>query len=254
MKFRPCIDLHSGKVKQIVGGTLKDEGNEAAENFVSDKSAEYYAKMYNRDALAGGHVIMLGPGNERAAKQALLAYPGGLQIGGGINPANARKWLDAGASHVIITSFLFVKGELSLANLDAVLDVVGGREKLVIDLSCRKKDGDYYVVVDRWQTFTKTKVDRDTLALLGGSCAEFLVHGVDVEGTRLGIDDELVRLLGEASPVPVTYAGGAASLADLDRVKEIGAGKVDLTIGSALSIFGGAIPYEDVLAWQAGQA
>lgn len=253
MKFRPCIDLHCGRVKQIVGGTLRDEGNAAAENFVSDLSAAHYAEMYARDGLTGGHVIKLGPGNEEAATAALAAYPGGLQVGGGITAANAADWLSRGASHVIVTSAVFDGAAFSEAKLDAILDAVGGPSKLVLDLSCRRRDGDYYVVTDRWQTFTSLKVDGPTLARLGTKCAEFLVHGVDVEGTRLGIDDDLVALLGAASPVPVTYAGGARGLADLDRVRDLGNGKVDLTIGSALDIFGGDAKYADVLKWQADQ-
>jgi phosphoribosylformimino-5-aminoimidazole carboxamide ribotide isomerase len=252
MKFRPCIDLHSGKVKQIVGGTLRDDGNEAAENFVSELTAAHYAEMYRADGLTGGHVIMLGPGNRDAAMDALRAYPGGLQVGGGVTAANAVEWLDAGASHVIVTSSVFEGGELSEARLDALVAAVG-RERLVLDLSCRKRGGAYYVVTDRWQTFTSLVVDAPTLANLGARCAELLVHGVDVEGTKVGIDDALVELLGAHSPVPVTYAGGAHCLADLDRVKALGRGKVDLTIGSALSIFGGDVPYEDVIAWHKAQ-
>ena len=251
MKFRPCIDLHNGKVKQIVGGTLRDdEGSAPAENFVSDLSAQHYAEMYRRDKLTGGHVIKLGPGNEEAARAALAAYPGGLQVGGGVTAANAAEWLERGASHVIVTSWLFDGPALSRGRLDELV-AVAGRERVVLDLSCRKRDGDYFVVTDRWQTFTDLKVDRATLEDLGSYCAEFLVHGVDVEGTRVGIDDALVTLLGDCSPVPVTYAGGAAALADLDRVKALGRGRVDLTIGSALDVFGGDILYADVLAWQA---
>ena len=189
MKFRPCIDLHNGKVKQIVGGTLRDdEGSAPAENFVSDLSAQHYAEMYRRDKLTGGHVIKLGPGNEEAARAALAAYPGGLQVGGGVTAANAAEWLERGASHVIVTSWLFDGPALSRGRLDELV-AVAGRERVVLDLSCRKRDGDYFVVTDRWQTFTDLKVDRATLEDLGSYCAEFLVHGVDVEGTRVGIEN-----------------------------------------------------------------
>ena len=249
MKFRPCIDLHHGKVKQIVGGTLRDdEGSAPAENFVSDLSAQHYAEMYRRDGLTGGHVIKLGPGNEEAARAALAAYPGGLQVGGGVTAANAAEWLERGASHVIVTSWLFDGPALSRSRLDELV-AVAGRERVVLDLSCRKRDGDYFVVTDRWQTFTDLKVDRATLEDLGSYCAEFLVHGVDVEGMKLGIDEELVRRLGEHSPIPVTYAGGARSIADLELVRRAGNAMVDVTVGSALDCFGGALPYDDVVAW-----
>ncbi|KAJ1458324.1 phosphoribosylformimino-5-aminoimidazole carboxamide ribotide isomerase [Pelagophyceae sp. CCMP2097] len=247
MKFRPCIDLHGGVVKQIVGGTLND-AEAPTENFVSDLSAAHYASLYKRDGLIGGHVIMLGGGNDGPAREALAAHPGALHVGGGVTADNARAWLDAGASHVIVTSWIFQDGELSEQRLDAVVAAVGS-DKLILDLSCRKRDGKYYVVTDRWQNFTSLEVCKETLDRLGEKCAEFLVHGVDVEGTRLGIDDELVVLLGATSPLPVTYAGGAASLEDLSRVEKLGGGKVDLTIGSALDIFGGAVPYADVVAW-----
>src|ERR1039457_2537573 len=105
--FRPCIDLHEGKVKQIVGGTLGVEPGRLRTNFVSDRPAAWFAKLYQRDALAGAHVIMLGPGNDEPARAALRAYPGGLQIGGGINLENAGAWLAAGGSHVVVTSLLF---------------------------------------------------------------------------------------------------------------------------------------------------
>ncbi|HOP75629.1 MAG TPA: phosphoribosylformimino-5-aminoimidazole carboxamide ribotide isomerase [Bacillota bacterium] len=252
MKFRPCIDLHQGKVKQIVGGTLTDTADGLIENFVAEQDAAYYAELFKRDGLTGGHIIMLGPGNEDAALQGLRAYPGGLQVGGGINPENAEKYLEAGASHVIVTSYIFSNGELDPIRLDKMVAAVG-RERLVLDLSCRLKDGVYYVVTDRWQTFTSCVVNRETLEDLAGYCDEFLIHGVDVEGKRQGVQEELVQLLGEWAPIPVTYAGGARNLEDLELVKRLGRGKVDLTIGSALDIFGGTLPYRVVLAWQEGQ-
>lgn len=250
--FRPCIDLHSGRVKQIVGGTLRESGA-CEENFVSSQSSAYYANLYARHGLKGGHVIMLGPGNEAAAREALAAFPQGLQVGGGITAETAPAWLEAGASHVIVTSWIFVDGELDAGRLAALARAVG-KDRLVLDLSCRKRQGDYYVVTNRWQTFSSLRVDAVTLADLAGHCAEFLVHGVDVEGKRLGIDDDLVALLADASPIPVTYAGGAVSLRDLDNVQRLSRGRVDLTIGSALDIFGGDLSYADVVRWHHANA
>ena len=241
--FRPCIDLHEGKVKQIVGGTLGDAGLRT--NFVSEKSAAWFAELYRRDALTGGHVIMLGSGNESAARAALAAFPGGLHVGGGINAGNARGWLDSGASHVIVTSWVFREGRVDWTRLDELVQVIG-KDKLVLDLSCRKRGEDYYVVTDRWQKFTDLVVDGATVKKFSGFCAEFLIHAVDVEGLCRGIDSELVKKLGAWTPIPMTYAGGASSLADLETVTQLGQGKVDLTIGSALDIFGGhGMKYED---------
>jgi phosphoribosylformimino-5-aminoimidazole carboxamide ribotide isomerase len=245
--FRPCIDLHEGKVKQIVGGTLGDAGLKT--HFVADHPAAYYARMYRRDSLTGGHVIMLGPGNESAAREALAAFPGGLQVGGGITADNAAAWLENGASHVIVTSWVFRDGALDDARLKEMVKRIGAR-RLVLDLSCRQRDGDYWVVTDRWQKFTRLAVSEAVLADLAKSCAEFLVHAVDVEGLCRGIDGALVEKLGRWSPIPVTYAGGANSLADLEETTRLGAGKVDLTIGSALDIFGGTgVRYTDVVAF-----
>jgi phosphoribosylformimino-5-aminoimidazole carboxamide ribotide isomerase len=250
MKFRPCIDLHGGKVVQIVGGSLDDRNaNNMRTNFVSDRAPADYAALYRDANLPGGHVISLGTGNQDAALSALRAWPGGMQFGGGVNPQNAALFLEAGASHVIVTSFVFSGGKIDYAKLTKLLDKVG-KERLVLDLSCRKRDGSFYVVTDRWQQFTDEKVDAALLEKLAGSCAEFLVHGVDVEGLKQGIQEELIVLLGEHSPVPVTYAGGVHELADLDRVKKLGKGRVDLTIGSALDIFGGTVPFSAVTAWQ----
>ncbi|GAB5033658.1 phosphoribosylformimino-5-aminoimidazole carboxamide ribotide isomerase [Nannochloropsis oceanica] len=253
MVFRPCIDLHAGKVKQIVGSSLT--GNDAAlvTNFEAKMSAEDFAKMYQSDDLKGGHVIMLGDGCEEAALAALRAYPGGLQIGGGVTPESAQRYVDAGASHVIVTSYLFSGKELDFEKLKKMEGVVG-KEKLVVDLSCRRKaedgpEGPYYVVKDKWQTYTDFQINRENLAKLSKHCDEFLVHGVDVEGLKVGILEDLVVLLGDISPLPVTYAGGARSIEDLQRVTELGRGKVDLTIGSALDIFGGALSYSDVVEW-----
>jgi phosphoribosylformimino-5-aminoimidazole carboxamide ribotide isomerase len=251
--FRPCIDLHEGKVKQIVGGTLSDAPGQLRTNFVSDRPASWFAELYRRDDLTGGHIIMLGPGNEEAARSALRAFPGGMHVGGGINLDNARGWLDAGASHVIVTSWVFREGHMDERRLAELVQTIG-KEKLVLDLSCRKRsvgaDSNYFVVTDRWQKFTDLKISRETLGKLSGSCAEFLVHAVDVEGLCRGVDQELVSLLGEWSPIPTTYAGGASSLADLEAVTRLGQGKIDLTIGSALDIFGGTgVRYADVVAF-----
>ena len=253
MRFRPCIDLHEGKVKQIVGSTLGDAAaHRLVTNFESDRSAADFARLYREDNLPGGHVIMLGPGNGAAALDALAAYPGGLQVGGGINPDNAAQYLDAGASHVIVTSYAFRDGRVHDERLAELVAAVGP-QRLVLDLSCRRSGEQYLVVTDRWQRFTEVEVCRDSLERLAGSCAEFLVHGVDVEGKQQGIEEPLVEGLAEWSPLPVTYAGGATSIEDLDRVKRLGRGRVDLTIGSALDIFGGAVPYREVVAWQSAQ-
>ena len=255
VKFRPCIDLHKGQVKQIVGSTLsdqKDDGN-LSTNFETDRPAADYAKMYQRDRLLGGHVIMLGPGNEEAAKSAVQAYPGGLQVGGGIDEANAKKWLDFGASHVIVTSYIFSDGQLHMERLQKLVDVCGGKHRLVLDLSCRRKpedaQGDYYVVTNKWQSFTDFTVTPENLQSLANYCDEFLVHGVDVEGKQCGILEDLVKLLGEHSPIPVTYAGGVRSIEDMELLRRLGNGKVDVTVGSALDCFGGKLKYDDVLNW-----
>jgi phosphoribosylformimino-5-aminoimidazole carboxamide ribotide isomerase len=247
--FRPCIDLHEGKVKQLVGGTLGASSEALRENFVSEKSSAEYAALYRRDGLLGGHVILLGPGNEEAARAALAAYPGGLQVGGGVNLENASGWLDAGASHVIVTSWVFQAGRVDFERL-AQLERQVGKERLVLDLSCRRRGDEYWVVTDRWQTFTDVAISAETLGRLGQSCIEFLVHAVDVEGLCRGVDAELVSKLAAWSPIPSTYAGGANSLADLELVSELGQGRVDLTIGSALDIFGGhGVRYEDAVAF-----
>ncbi len=247
MNFRPCIDLHNGKVKQIVGGSLTD-GQEPETNFVSDRSPDWYARLYRDDNLAGGHIIKLGTGNDDAAREALAAWPGGLQIGGGITAENAPKWLDAGASQVIVTSYLFQNQQFDPGRLKLLLDTVG-KDQLVIDLSCRKKDGEYYVVTDRWQTFTNTIVNESSLRGLAAYCSEFLIHGVDVEGKQQGMDEELIALLAEYSPIPCVYAGGVRSFEDLEKLNEAGRGRIDVTVGSALDLFGGTLAYQDVVAY-----
>lgn len=249
MRFRPCIDLRKGRVVQIVGASLKDRDIRGPlTNFETQQSPAHFARMYRQDNLTGGHVISLGPGNHAAAMTALKAFPGGLQMGGGITPENAGTYLDAGASHVIVTSYVFRKGRVDMDRLKAVVAATG-KDRLVLDLSCRKRGADFWVVTDRWQRFTEVPISRETLQWLGGYCNEFLVHGVDVEGKQAGIETILVEMLADWSPIPTTYAGGAKTLSDLDLVNTLGKGRVDLTIGSALDIFGGKVPYRDVVAW-----
>ena len=249
MKFRPCIDLREGKVVQIIGSSLIDKNSEKLKtNFETDRSAGDFAKMYKEDNLPGGHVISLGPGNEEAALSALHAFPGGFHIGGGINPQNAIAYLDAGASHVIVTSYVFSNGRIDMEKLQLLQGVVG-KSRLVLDLSCRKRGSDFWIVTDRWQKFTTEIVSPEIHNLLANHCDEVLVHGVDVEGKMEGIQTELIEILGGNSPIPVTYAGGVKALSDLDLVKEVGRNRVDLTIGSALDIFGGRIPYRSVVEW-----
>lgn len=255
MRFRPCIDLHGGRVKQIVGSTLRDGSGESLQtNFSSDLPPSYYAARYREDNLPGGHVIMLGPGNEAAALDALRAWPGGLQLGGGITLDNAARWLEQGASHVIVTSHVFHNGLLDEERLRRLVELVG-RERLVLDLSCRFRDDGYYVVTDRWQKFTSLQVSGPTLARLAEFCDEFLVHAVDVEGKCMGVDDRLIRLLAEHANIPTTYAGGVASMADLELIRDAGRGRLDATVGSALDIFGGSgLSYAEVVAFHQRQA
>lgn len=248
-RFRPCIDLHGGKVKQIVGGSLRDDGSGPRENFISENPPAWFAEKFRDDGLAGGHVIMLGKGNDAAAREALAAWPGGLQVGGGIRAENAAEWIDAGASHVIVTSALFdAEGKFLEEALQALVRAVG-REKLVIDLSCRRAGSDWTVAMNRWQTLTEMDVTGETLDRLLPSCAEFLIHAADVEGLCGGIDEELVTFLGNWGKCPVTYAGGAATMDDVKLVDETGRGLVDVTVGSALDLFGGTgIRYADLVA------
>lgn len=252
MKFRPCIDIHNGKVKQLVGGSLKDEGNQAKENFVSSKGAGDFAELYMADGLKGGHIIILNAADseyfeasKNQALEALNAYPKGMQIGGGVNADNAKAYIDAGASHVIVTSYVFKDGKINYDNLKLLKEAVG-KEHIVLDLSCRKKDGDYYIVTDRWQKFTNVKVDMNTLGELAEYCDEFLVHGVDVEGKFAGMEEELVAMLAEYEGNPITYAGGIASVKQIEHFREISKRKIDFTIGSALDLFGGNLKYDDI--------
>jgi len=246
--FRPCIDLHDGKVKQIVGGSLRDDNTGLRTNFVAEKPPTWFAEQYRKDSLTGGHVIKLGPGNDLAAREALSGFAGGLQIGGGINLDNAQEWLQAGASHVIVTSWVFREGRIDFDRIKSLVDTIG-REHLVLDLSCRQRDGKYWVVTDRWQKFTDYEVTAEHLSELSGYCDEFLIHAADVEGLCQGVDLDLIAKLAAWSPIDCTYAGGAKSLDDLKQVCESGKGRIHLTIGSALDIFGGSIPYADVVAF-----
>ena len=253
-QFRPCIDLHQGKVKQIVGGSLNDQG--ADTNFVSSYDAGHYADLYRQHSLTGGHVIALGPGNKEEALKALSAWPQGLQFGGGVNSDNAAEFLQAGASHLIVTSYLFEDGQFSWQRLEKI-KAETGKQRLILDLSCRRSGNGWNIATDRWQTVTDTPVNAETLEQLSQHCAEFLIHAADVEGLQAGIDQDLVTLLGQSCPIPVTYAGGARSLEDLELVEQLSQGKVDLTIGSALDIFGGqGVTLEECIAWnkQQGQA
>ncbi|MBQ4068442.1 MAG: phosphoribosylformimino-5-aminoimidazole carboxamide ribotide isomerase [Lachnospiraceae bacterium] len=250
MRFRPCIDIHNGNVKQIVGSSLNDTKNRAVENFVSKYDGSYYGNKYKKDQLPGGHVIILNSAeseyyeaSKEQAFKALAAYKGGLQVGGGINDKNAMEFIEKGASHVIVTSFVFKDGKIDYDNLYKIYRKVG-KEKLVLDLSCRKKDNVYYIVTDRWQKFTNVKLEEKIMYELSGYCDEFLIHAVDVEGKNSGIEAEVVGMLGKLDGVKATYAGGISSYEDIEKIKELGKGKVDFTIGSALDIFGGKLKYD----------
>jgi phosphoribosylformimino-5-aminoimidazole carboxamide ribotide isomerase len=258
MEFRPCIDIHNGKVKQIVGGSLKDAGNQATENFVAEQDAAFFAELYRNAGIRGGHIILLNAkdseyydATRQQAFAALQAYPGGLQVGGGITAENAQEFLEAGASHVIVTSYVFRDGKIHYENLQKIQKSVG-KDKLVLDLSCRKREGNYYVVTERWQNFTEEVVSEELLERLSGFCAEFLIHAVDVEGKAKGIERELAEMLGNWGKIPITYAGGVGSFEDLRQLKMLGKNKLNVTIGSALDIFGGSMAYDKVLQYIKG--
>ena len=253
MRFRPCIDIHNGKVKQIVGGSLQDQGDQAQENYVAEQDAPFFARLYQSRGIRGGHIILLNPATSpyyeatrQQAIEALKAYPGGMQIGGGIRAENAEIFLRAGATHVIVTSYVFRGGQIDYGNLDTLVRTVG-REHLVLDLSCRKRGEDYFIVTDRWQKFTDVKLTREVLKELSGSCDEFLIHAADVEGKSQGIEQEVVRLLGDFAGCPVTYAGGVGSYEDVEQLRMLGRGHVDVTVGSALDLFGGPLSYKKIL-------
>lgn len=255
MEFRPCIDIHNGKVKQIVGGSLKDKGNAAEENFVSNQDGSFFANLYKREGIKGGHIILLNAkdseyyeATRQQALNALHAYPMGLQIGGGINAGNASFFLNEGASHVIVTSYVFQDGVVNYRNLNALCQAVG-KKRLVLDLSCRfRKDG-YYIVTDRWQKFTNEKVTLKLLEELSQYCDEFLIHAVDVEGKARGIEEGLVEMLGTWGKIPITYAGGVHNFEDLGKLKTLGKNHLNVTIGSALDLFGGDMEYERVIGY-----
>lgn len=256
-RIRPCIDLHQGRVKQIIGSSLSD-GNAGGlvENFVSPHAPAHYSRLYRDAGLTGGHVVLLGatPETVAAARAALAAWPGHLQVGGGVTADNAADWIAAGASRVIVTSYVFCDGAIHWERLRALRDALGGdRGRLVLDLSCRRReaDGRYYVVTNRWQTWTDTEVTAELLQTLSEYCCEFLVHAVDVEGKQSGIQEDIVQFLGDHCPetVEATYAGGVRSLEDLDLIERLGRGRVDATVGSALDIFGGPLKFEDVVDW-----
>ncbi|MDE6846344.1 MAG: phosphoribosylformimino-5-aminoimidazole carboxamide ribotide isomerase [Lachnospiraceae bacterium] len=253
MEFRPCIDIHNGSVKQIVGGSLRDRGDEAVENYVSEQDAAFYANLYRGYQIKNGHIILLNPvtspyyeATKRQAIAALKAYPGGLQVGGGITPENAGEYLDAGASHVIVTSYVFKDGQIQYDKLNELVNKVG-RQNLVLDLSAGKKEERYLIVTDRWQKYTEVELNEQTLDELASYCDEFLVHAVDVEGKADGIEEEVVKLLGGWGKIPVTYAGGVHSFEDLRLLKKLGRDRVHVTIGSALDLFGGSMKFEEVL-------
>lgn len=257
MEFRPCIDIHNGRVKQIVGGSLKDDGNKATDNYVSDKDAAWYACLYKEDSLKGAHVVLLNAADSdyfqetrNQAMDALKAYPGGLQIGGGVNADNAAEYINAGASHVIVTSYAFSEGRVKVENLEKLRSAVG-KEHIVLDLSARKNGKDYYVVTDRWQKFTDEKVNVELFERLSMYCDEFLVHGVDVEGKKAGLDVELIKILAEAAKetdMPITYAGGISSMVDVEMLRLASGGKLNFTVGSALDLFGGTLKYDELKA------
>lgn len=256
MKFRPCIDIHNGQVKQIVGGSLRDFGDKANENFVAEQDAAFYARLYEKNNLQGGHIILLNgkdspyyEATKTQAVSALKAYPGGMQIGGGINHENAYEYLEQGADKVIVTSFVFKNGQVSYENLEKLVKAVG-KEKLVLDLSCRKKDGVYYIVTDRWQNYTDVVLNQESLQYFSKFCNEFLVHAVDVEGKAAGIEEEVAALLGNWGKIPATYAGGIHTYEDLETLRILGKGKVDFTIGSALDLFGGNLEFHKIAAFQ----
>jgi phosphoribosylformimino-5-aminoimidazole carboxamide ribotide isomerase len=240
-------------VKQIVGSSLNDDNPESLKtNFTAEKSSSWFAELYRADNLTGGHIIKLGPGNDDAAREALAAWPGGMQIGGGITAENSTEWLNAGASHVIVTSYVFANGNIDRTRLEKLVQIVG-KERLVLDLSCRRKDGEYYIVTDRWQKFTDVIITAEVLKELALSCDEFLIHAADVEGKCSGIEVELVKKLAQWSPIPITYAGGIRDIRDMQLIREIGQGRMDATIGSALDIFGGTtLSYQDAVKFSNG--
>lgn len=252
MELRPCIDIHNGKVKQLVGASVQDCGDQAAENYVAEEGAAWYAKLFAQRNLKYGHVIMLNRRDspyyeetKRQALEALRAYPGGLQVGGGITAETAQEYLDAGASHVIVTSYVFQNGTISFEHLYRLMETIG-RDHLVLDLSCRRRDGRYYIVTDRWQKYTNVALSPDILTMLASFCHEFLIHGVDAEGKRSGIEEELIEMLGRWNQIPITYAGGIHTFEDIDKIRNAGKDRIHITIGTALDIYGGHMGLDEV--------
>ncbi|KAI0999724.1 1-(5-phosphoribosyl)-5-[(5-phosphoribosylamino)methylideneamino] imidazole-4-carboxamide isomerase [Podosphaera aphanis] len=254
-RFRPCIDLHSGQVKQIIGGTLTENSKDLKTNYVSSLPARHFARLYKVNNLTGAHLIMLGPGNEAAAREALSQWPNGIQIGGGITDLNAKQWIDWGAEKIIITSFLFPNAQFSQSRLDSVLAALDGdKDRLVIDLSCRRKGSSWFVAMNKWQTITEMEVCEASIKHLESYCSEFLIHAADNEGLQKGIDESLVEHLAQWCSIPVTYAGGGKNITDLAMVQKLSNGRVDLTLGSSLDIFGGSgATFEDCVVWNRKQ-
>ncbi len=256
MRFRPCIDIHNGSVKQIVGGSITGRDDKVIENFVSGQDAAFYANMYKEMGISGGHIVILNdinsPYYDLTKEQALLAleaYKGGMQVGGSIDPKNALGYLEAGASHVIVTSYVFHNGIINMDNLTYLCNRVG-KERIVLDLSCSKVDGKFFVATNRWQTLTNVEVNEKLFYDLEQYCDEFLVHAVDVEGKSNGIEEDVATILGNLDGMKITYAGGISSFEDLDKLKAIGKGKIDFTVGSALDIFGGTMDFKKVCAYK----
>lgn len=254
MKFRPCIDIHNGKVKQIVGSSLLEKDGEslATDNFVSGQDAEFYAKLYKDYGLLGGHVIILNSPDDIAykdtlkeAQAALLAYPGGLQIGGGVNDKNAKDFIEMGASQVIVTSFVFHEGHIDMERLQSLVSAVGP-EHIVLDLSAKRVGDDYRVATNRWQTISDESVTPALLKQLSPYCHEFLIHASDVEGKKSGIDCDLLNILSEWDGNTITYAGGIKDMEDIDKINTIGGGRIDFTVGSALDLFGGTLNFKEI--------
>lgn len=255
MKFRPCIDLHNGVVKQIVGGSLTDDEDKLVTNFKSPFRSGFYALKFRQDNLTGGHVIMLAPDplNAAAAVDALESWPNAFHLGGALNPENAPGWLDRGAAAIIVTSYVFRDGQVNMDNLGNMVASVGC-ERLVLDLSCRKRNGRYYIVTDRWQKFTDVEVTHANLDMLSKHCFEFLIHAADIEGLSGGIDTELVKLLGSWDGIPITYAGGIRSMDDVYLIRDLTDGRLDFTVGSALDLYGGkGVVYADLVAFNNSQ-
>ena len=256
MRFRPCIDIHNGQVKQIIGDSLRDEGDVAVNNFVSEHSAGYYAALFQTKNIYGGHIILLNTpdspqyeATRRQALDALSVWPGGMQLGGGVNAENAAFWLDAGASHVVVTTYAFSGGKINFEHLEALKSAVG-KEHVVLDVSCKKKEKDsqhYFIVTDRWQNMTDVELNRETLETLSDYCDEFLIHAADVEGRQKGIEAGVVEILGNYEGRPMVYAGGVRAAADITRIKLLGRNRLDVTIGSALELFGGSLSLDDVI-------